>query len=100
MVTFLATISMLQSAIQIAGDGGARLKLDLDDTQMDAIVALSAMRGQLLTVTVEPEIQAVTGGKTGDVSTGRQRKPRWTTSEKPGTHGAVGESGQQDGHTA
>jgi hypothetical protein len=52
-VTFLATISMLQSAIQIAGDGGARIKLDIDDTGMDAVMALSGMRGELLRVTVE-----------------------------------------------
>lgn len=54
-VTFLATISMLQSAIQIAGDGGARLKLDIDDSGINAVIALSAMRGQLLRVTVELE---------------------------------------------
>ena len=54
----MATISMLQSAIQIAGDGGARLKLDLDDSQMDAIIALSALRGEVLTVTIETEADA------------------------------------------
>lgn len=49
----MATISMLQSAIQIAGDGGARIKLDIDDSGMDAVMALSALRGELLRVTVE-----------------------------------------------
>ena len=52
MVTFLASIAMLASAIQVAGDGGCRLKLDLDDTQVDAIVQLMAMRGEVLQVTV------------------------------------------------
>jgi hypothetical protein len=53
----MATISMLQSAIQIAGDGGARIKLDIDDSGMDAVMALSALRGELLRVTVEPAEQ-------------------------------------------
>jgi hypothetical protein len=54
----MATISMLQSAIQIAGDGGARIKLDIDDSGMDAVMALSALRGELLRVTVETEGEA------------------------------------------
>jgi hypothetical protein len=69
-ISFLATISMLQSAIQIAGDGGARLKLDLDDTQMDAIIALSGMRGELLRVTVA--LEAETSKKQDDEQSHRQ----------------------------
>ena len=49
---------MLQSAIQIAGDGGARLKLDIDDTQVDAVVQLMAMRGEVLQVTIKTESEA------------------------------------------
>ena len=68
-VTFLATISMLQSAIQIAGDGGCRIKLDVDDTGMDAVMALSGMRGQLLSVTVEVQQSQTDGKSTADKST-------------------------------
>jgi len=71
-VSFIATISMLQSAIQIAGDGGARLKLDLDDTQMDAIIALSALRGEVLCVTVQTE--AETSQKQDDEQSHGQRR--------------------------
>ncbi len=54
-VTFLCSIAMLQSAIQIAGDGGARVKLDIPDSEMDAITRLMGLRGEVLRVTVELE---------------------------------------------
>jgi hypothetical protein len=94
-VSFLATIALLQSAIQIAGDGGCRIKLDVDDTGIDAVMALSAMRGQVLRVTVELEKQTGSNGKP-ELETGPKRKPRWTASEKPSTHNSAGESGQPD----
>ena len=75
-VTFLATIAMIGSAIQIAGDGGCRIKLDIDDSGMDAVIALSAMRGQLLTVTVEPAEQAGTDNGYSNQDKLAQRKER------------------------
>lgn len=52
-VSFEATIPMLQSAISIAGDGGARVKIDIPENEMDAVMKLTAMRGEVLRVTVE-----------------------------------------------
>lgn len=52
-VSFLASIPSLQSALTIAGDGGGRLKLDVDDSQIDKLLKLLDWRGQLLRVTVE-----------------------------------------------
>lgn len=77
-ITFLATSSMLQSAIQIAGDGGARLKLDLDDSQVDAIPPLMAMRGEVLSVTVELVDEPL---KNNAISTREKRQPKWTTTK-------------------
>jgi len=91
-VTFLATIPLLQSAIQVSGDGGARIKLDVPDECMDAVVALMGMRGQVLRVTVELEKQMVSNGKP-ELETRRQRQPKWSTAEKPGVDGTAGESG-------
>lgn len=54
-VMFEATIPALQSAITIAGDGGARLKLDVPESEMEAVARLLALRGQVLRVTVEVE---------------------------------------------
>lgn len=52
-ITFLASIAPLQSAITIASDGGARVKVDIPESEMPAIVRLMLMRGKVLRVTVE-----------------------------------------------
>jgi hypothetical protein len=52
-ITFLASIPPLMSAVQVAGDGGLRLKLDVPDSEIDILGALLAMRGEVLRVTVE-----------------------------------------------
>lgn len=52
-ITFLASIAPLQSAITIAHDGGARIKLDIPEDEMPAIVRLLSMRGMVLKITVE-----------------------------------------------
>ncbi len=44
-LTFLASIAPLQSAITIASDGGARVKIDIPESEMPAIVRLMLMRG-------------------------------------------------------
>lgn len=53
-VTFLCSLPLIQSAIRIAGDGGARVLIDIPETEMAAIVRLVLLRGQLLRVTIEP----------------------------------------------
>jgi len=52
-LTFLASIAPLQSAITIASDGGARVKIDIPESEMPAIVRLMLYRGQRLRITIE-----------------------------------------------
>lgn len=52
-LTFLASIAPLQSAITISSDGGARVKVDIPESEMPAIVRLMLMRGCVLKVTFE-----------------------------------------------
>ena len=52
-LTFLASIAPLQSAITIASDGGARVKIDIPESEMPAIVRLMLYRGQRLRITLE-----------------------------------------------
>jgi hypothetical protein len=52
-LTFLASIAPLQSAITIASDGGARVKFDIPESEMPAIVRLMLFRGRIVKVTLE-----------------------------------------------
>lgn len=54
-LTFLASIAPLQSAITIASDGGTRVKIDIPEDEMPAVVRLMMMRGRVLKITIEPE---------------------------------------------
>ena len=51
-LTFIASIAPLQSAITIAHDGGARVKIDIPEDEMPAIVRLMLMRGRVLRITI------------------------------------------------
>lgn len=53
-VTFLASFPPIQSAIKV-GQDGARIQLDIPETEMPAIVRLMLMRGKVLRITVEDE---------------------------------------------
>lgn len=52
-LTFTASIAPLQSAIMISSDGGARVKIDIPEDEMPAIVRLMLMRGKVLRITIE-----------------------------------------------
>ena len=52
-VTFLASFPNIQTAIRVAGDGGARILLDIPEDELPAIARLLLMRGMVLKVTVE-----------------------------------------------
>lgn len=83
-VTFLCSIAPLQSAIQVAGDAGMRLKLDIPDSEMDAAVQLLGMRGQVLRVTVELEaVKHHEISDAGELETRSKRQPKWTTTKRP-----------------
>lgn len=51
-ITILMSIAPLQSALTISGDGGGRLKLDFDDSQLPQVLNMMGWRGQLIEVTV------------------------------------------------
>lgn len=51
-VTFLAAFPPIQSAIKVCGDGGARIQLDIPESEMDEVMRLMALRGQVLQVTI------------------------------------------------
>lgn len=53
-VTFLASFPAIQSAIKVDGAGGARVQLDIPETELPAIARLLLMRGVVLRVSVEP----------------------------------------------
>lgn len=61
-VTFLASIPPLQSALTFAGDGGARLKIDIPDSEIAAAAKLLMLRGKVLIVSmvVAPDEPMVT----------------------------------------
>ena len=85
-LTFLASIAPLQSAIQISSDGGARVKLDIPEDEMPAIVRLLLMRGRVLRITVEPD--EALKNKTKQNATQRNHKQsQWSSSQKPGDDG-------------
>lgn len=63
-LTFLASIAPLQSAITIAHDGGARVKIDIPEDEMPAIVRLMLMRGRVLKITIETD-DGTTEDRTG-----------------------------------
>jgi len=51
-VSFLASFPPIQSAIKV-GQDGARVQLDIPETEMPSIVRLMFMRGIVLKITVE-----------------------------------------------
>ena len=62
-LTFFASIAPLQSAIQIASDGGARVKIDIPESELPAIVRLMLFRGMVIKVTIEAASQERPAGR-------------------------------------
>ena len=53
-ITFMASLPDIQSAINISGTGsGARIKLDVPETDIPNVALLMLLRGKLLKVTIE-----------------------------------------------
>lgn len=55
-IMFLASFPPIQSAIKI-GEDGARIQLDIPESELSNALPLVAMRDMVLRVTVEPESQ-------------------------------------------
>jgi len=53
-ITFIASLPDILSAINIAGvDGNRRIKLDIPASDIEAVVKLTGMRGQVMRITIE-----------------------------------------------
>lgn len=52
-VTFRATIPPTETAIKIHGDGGARMILDIAESDLSGFLPAVVMRGRQLTVTLQ-----------------------------------------------
>ena len=54
-VTFTASIPTIETAIKIHGEGGARLQIDIAESNMAGFLPALIMRGHVLKVTLEME---------------------------------------------
>jgi hypothetical protein len=81
-LSFLASIAPLQSAITIASDGGARVKIDIPEEEMPAIVRLMLMRGRVLRITIEPE--PLKNKTKQDAAKRNHKQSQWTPREESG----------------
>ena len=52
-IVMLASIPPIMTALKVDGSGGARLQLDIPDSETEAIKALLDMRGAELIITVQ-----------------------------------------------
>jgi len=52
-ITFSASLPEIQSAISVGGDG-ARIKLDIPETDLAEVIRLVTMKGQAFQVTITP----------------------------------------------
>ena len=52
-VTFRASIPPMETAIKIHGEGGARLQLDIAESDLGGFLPALVMRGKVLLVTLE-----------------------------------------------
>ena len=76
--TFRAIIPNLQSAIQVAGDGGWRIKIDIPASEEARALELLTMRGMVLEITVRPELdkQTKTNGES-KLAERHKRESQW-----------------------
>jgi len=54
-VTFRATIPPMETAIKIHGEGGARMQLDIAESDLGGFLPALVMRGRVLMVTLTAE---------------------------------------------
>lgn len=74
-VSFVASFPNIQTAIRVAGDGGARILLDIPESELPAIVRLLLLRGQVVRVTVAPERAAQPEAELARVRGWKEPKP-------------------------
>lgn len=89
-VTFVASFPNIQ-CIKYQGDGGARIVLDIPQSDEDAVESLRCWRDRALMVTVVPMTRDAVqntaeqgnGKEQHDVEAGAVRQPKWKTTERP-----------------
>lgn len=52
-IKFIATLPDIQSAISVGGTG-ARIKLDVPETELSEVIKLVLLKGTALMITIEP----------------------------------------------
>lgn len=95
-ITFLAAFPDIQGQLKVGRDG-MRIALDVPESDLAAALRLVLWRDKVLRITVEPCITGQEHGygqKRDNLATESKRKSRWTSTERQGTDGAPGESGQ------
>lgn len=55
-VTFKGYFPPIQSAIKIDGQGGARIQLEIPESEVGNFIKAMTWRGKILVVTMEPEV--------------------------------------------
>lgn len=85
---FHGSIAPIMSAISTGGmDGGARVKIDIPEMDMEAVAVLMALRQKPLIFTVEVDRVLINkteqdNGKT-PMAAGAKRESKWTAPKKP-----------------
>lgn len=55
-VTFKGSFPAIQSAIKIDGSGGARIQIEIPESEVGNFIRAMTWRGKVLVITMEPEI--------------------------------------------
>lgn len=90
--TFRATIPGIMSALKVSGDGGARLQLDIPESDLLDALPLLAWRDKVLLVTVAPEPNKQSigeqSGRAGQsqLDKGSKRQSGWQAPQEQGAN--------------
>jgi hypothetical protein len=74
VIEFLASFPPIQSAIKIDGQGGARIQLDIPESEMGNFIKAMAWRGKRIKVTLALDEDIKPEGTNG---TPKRTKPRY-----------------------
>jgi len=80
-VTFVAAFPAIQ-CIKYLGDGGARIVLDIPQSDEGAVESLRQWRDRLLMVTVVPMSDDCKTGEINALGEGTKRQSRWKAAEE------------------
>lgn len=78
-ITFLAAFPPIQSAIKLDGSGGARIQLDIPESEMGNFIKAMMWRGKRLRVTLEEDTENWTKLDANDEKQADERPERRTS---------------------